>query len=266
MSLKVSEQVEGGFIDNVDAVLTFETCEFDYNGSVAVPVPALHVSITYDKDGSEETKEEYYSAGKPEKVQPTSDGKGFDIEGDKGLSQNCKAAQFLKSLVDAGLDEDEYLGDNDVTKMDGIGVHLERRPDASSGFGSTEKKDRTILLVTKINHLPGEAPKGAKAKPTPTKATTTKPAAGKPAPAKPGAKPKGLEAQLVPVIEEILSEADENTVAKSELSKLVFDKVKGNPELKANLRDLTKLSQNEEFLGDDARPWAFDGEQLVGAS
>jgi hypothetical protein len=264
MSLKVSDQQEGGFLDNVDAVLTFETCEFDYNGSVPVPVPALHVTVTFDKDGEETVKEEYYSAGKPEKVQPSADGKGFDIEGDKGLSQNCKAAQFLKSMVDAGLDEDEYLSDNDVSKMDGIRVHLDRRPDATSGFGSGldegKKKERTILLVTKILGMPGEAAP-AKAKKASAK-PAAKPTPGKPAPAKATRVPD-VDEKLVEIIVEILAEADDNTIPKSKLAKAVFDKAKADPALKTVLAKLSKRSIDDEFLGADGQPWDFDGEQLT---
>jgi hypothetical protein len=254
MSLKVSDQQESQFLEEGDYTCTFETCMFDYNGNVVVPVPALHVTMT-DSEGKDH--EQYYSAGKPEKVVPTEDGAGFDIENDAGLSQNSNAAQFLKSLVDSGLDEDEFLSDNNVKKMDGINVHIAARPSASSGFG--DKKDKTVFLVTKINSMPGEKPK-AKAKATPAK-PGAKPVA---APAKPASGAKGLESALVEIISGLLAEADENTIAKSALSALVFNKVKVDPKLKPSLRDLTKLANDEEFLGNEDRPWVYADEQLVG--
>lgn len=224
----------GGLVDNVDATLKFRCVSYDYNGAVATAVPALHVQGT-TSEGVEFN--EYYSAGDAARLRPSADGKTFEpVTEGASLNKQSKAAQFIASLFNAGLQD---LADDDITTLDGINVHLERRADQErKGINATNSKgrQRTILLVTAINALPGAKAKGK----------------GKVGGA-------NIDAEVDAVVESAL-EAAGGEIVLAKLSQAVFKAGKGNPKLK----DITKRAQEADYLEGD-RPFGFDGTKLFSA-
>lgn len=223
----------GGLVDNVDATLTFKCVSYDYNGNVAVAVPALHVHGVFD--GGE--FDEYYSAGDAAKLRPAADGKTFEpvVEG-ASLNKSSKAAQFITSLFNAGLTD---IPDDNICALDGLNAHLDRRADVErKNLQNTSGKKRTILLVTAINSLPGKGKaKGA--------------AKGKPAAA-------SIDAEVDAVVTAAI-EAAGGDLTLAKLSQAVFRAGKGNPQLK----EITKRAQEKDYLEGEDRPFGFDGSSLV---
>lgn len=248
----------GGLVDDVDATLTFEFVQFDYNGTVAVPVPALHVHMVAALEGGEAEYEEYYSAGDASRLQPKEDGTGVTamIEGAK-ITKDSKCGQFFKSLCDAHGSQEILLGRTNIKTLDGISVHLNRRPDKDrpglQPAKDTKGRQRTILLVTKINAMPG-----AKAL---AKAGAAKVAPGaKPAPA--GKADADVTAATIAAIEALVIEAGDDGIKKSDLSTAVFKKVKAVLKDPARIKAATTLSQSEAFLAAEGS-WLYDDETGV---
>lgn len=249
-------QEGGGLLQAVnDATLTFECTTFDYGGSVAVPVPALHVHGEYeDENGGAAEFDEYYSAGDASRLRPKKDGTGFQalVEG-AGLTKTCKAMQFIASLVSANGGDEDIVSSGNIKDLDGINCNLERKPDIDRpGLSSANSKGRarTIMLVTEINSLPGQGKAKGKAKP-----------GGKPAPAgKPasGGKP-ALRAKTVEAIEALLE--SNGDIEATDLPQLLFRAHKKDPDVKA----MTELAADENFLSAKDTPWGFDGETLSAA-
>lgn len=241
LSLKKSKQQAGGFLDDVDVTLTRLRFEpFDYNGNIPDPVPALKVTMTTE-DGEE--REQYYSAGSFDRVKIRKDGKALDPADEseaEGLSKSSKAGKFLASLMDAGFDEDKV--DEEVDVFEDLVVHVQNKP--WKGFNS--KEGDTILLVTKIKGAGEEEAAPAKGKP----------AAGKGA--KTGA--DSIKDKTAKLIVTLLETADKNKIPKSKISTLVFKAAKKDPDVKK----MTELALDDEFLGADDQPFDFDGDTLIG--
>lgn len=255
VSLLPSQAQEGGggAVQAVQgATLTFEFVSYDYNGAVAVPVPALHVHGEYEQDGEQAEFEEYYSAGDATRLRPKKDGTGLQaLQEGAGLNKTCKTMQFLNSLASANGGDESLIGTN-IKDLDGINVDMERKPDIErAGLQQKEgARKRTVLLVTAINAMPGEsAPKKGKGKP----------AAGKTAP---GGAAKALRQKAIAAINAAI-EAAGGSVEAENIGQLVF---------RANKKDLQVKSLVELITADDFAllsaedtPWGFDGTTLTAA-
>lgn len=243
----------GGIVQAVSgATLTFECVSYDYNGSVAIPVPALHVHGEgyQDEEGNDASFDEYYSAGDASKLRPKKDGTGFQAltEG-AGLTKSCKAMQLLSSIVSANGGDKSLLTAN-IKDLDGINVDMERKPDIDRP--GLEKKPggrgRTILVVTAINALPGEAaPKKKGGKPAPKGAAP-----------KPGGKAAALKAKTVEAVKAVL-EGTGGEVSSEDLPQILFRKYKKDPDVKA----MTELAADEDFLGDNDDSWSYEDNVLT---
>lgn len=223
----------GGLLQSVsEATLTFECVAYDYNGSVAVAVPAIHVHGEFEQDGEAGTFEEYYSAGDASKLRATKDGTRFQaITEGAAMTKTCKAMQLIGSLVTANGGDKSLLTAN-IKDLDGIVVNMERKPDvARPGLSETNSKGRTrtIMLVTDIISLPGEGKKKAKGK-----------VAGKIAP-KGG--DKALKAKTIAAIEAVIEGAG-GEVEADDLPQILFRKNKKDPDVKA----MTDLAGDSDFL------------------
>jgi hypothetical protein len=103
------------------------------------------------------THEQYYSAGDPEKIVVSPDGKRVDMPNApdaKGLVQSTNAIAVVTSIINAGFPEDRIT--DDVSVFDGLVCRVNqiaqpKRP------GLKDQKDRTYLMVTKILRLPWES-------------------------------------------------------------------------------------------------------------
>lgn len=259
VSLDPDEASEGGggLLQAVaDATLTWEAIAFDYNGSVAVPVPAIHIHGVYQTDeGDSGEFDEYYSMGDASKLRPKKDGTGFQslVEGGKP-TKTCKGMQLIASLISANGGDKSIITGN-LKDLDGIVVDMERKPDVDRPGLSAPKqgRTRTIMLVSEIKALPGESKPKAKpgAKPGP-KAVA--------APAKAGAGKKA-DPTRAKTIESIVAtlEANGGSVSSSDLPQLLFRKFKKD----ADIRSMTELAADEDFLNASDTPWSYDGETVA---
>ena len=153
--------VSGGFLDDEDVVISTVRAEmFDYAGQRANdPSPAIAVS--YMRDGEDDGNKQYYTAGKAKDQIPSANGKTFDNlrpnPGDRnGLPEKSNAMMWLQSIINAGFPADKLS--DDLSVFDGTSVHVNQVP-APERTGLKGTKDKTILIVTKINSLPGEKSK-----------------------------------------------------------------------------------------------------------
>lgn len=237
LSLKPQDQEAGGFFDDQKVkIVSMRWVMWDYNGEIADDAPALKV-VLQPEDEDEDEREQYYSAGSADKVKPSKDGLKLEPTEDskaKGLNKNTKAAAFLKSIFDAGFDADQV--EDEVDFADGTVVHVNQKP----WKGYNAKEDATILLVTKIydDEKPakgGKSSGGGKSKSDPIKDKTNA------------------------AILALLEDADKGKIAKSKLSTLVFKHCKKDPDVKK----ITEMALDDDFLGADDAPFDFDGDTIV---
>jgi hypothetical protein len=197
LSLKPSDAQAGGFIDDVDVILKeVRFVMWDYMGQ-GPPTVALHV---YMQDEQGQDHHQYYSAGDPSKMIPSSDGKTLNPAGAAtGLNQNTNALAFISSLVTSGFPEDR-IGE-DVSIFDGLVCHINQVAQPKRSGLKDQKEGKTYALVTKILRLPwdeGPALKApAKGAPKPAgKVTQFTPPA--PAPPPVAAQPPAASASPAP--------------------------------------------------------------------
>lgn len=261
LSLRPSEFVAGGLIDDINATITdAKFTMYDYNGKADVSVPALGIELELE-DGVKH--ESYYSAGDAKYWAPSADGKNLIPTGDKtSLTNGCKLGIFLTELVMAGFPEDK-LAAGDISCLTGLVAHFQRKADKErKGLIKKEgdSKEASTLCVTKIITMPGE--KVAKA---------AKPAVGQPAAAKTAAAPAtkaaaaaatavDIDDDIVPVVMEIVT-ANGNSVTKNKLPQLAFKAIGKDHPLFAQRTAITQRVASDEFLkmGADQALWAFDG-------
>ena len=163
--------VSGGFLDDEDVIIkTVRAAMFDYAGTrVNDPSPAI--CVEYDR-GDGETNEQYYTVGKSKDTAPSNDGKTFNnLRSDprSGLPEKSNGMIWLQAIINAGFPADK-IGD-DLSVFDGTEVHVNQIP-ALERKGLAGTKDKTILIVTKINALANEKSK-SKSKST-VKSTASK--------------------------------------------------------------------------------------------
>jgi hypothetical protein len=246
----------GGLLQAVaDATLYWRAVGFDYNGSVAVPVPAIHIHGEYvDEEGNEATFEEYYSMGDASKLRPKEDGSGFRslVEGGKPV-KTCKGMQVIASLISANGGDKSIIASGNLLELDGIVCDMERKPDIERpGLANPNNRKRTIMLISAIKSPPGKAKGKAKAGPKPV------PVGAKPAAA--AAKPKANPLRQK-TIESVVATLESNggSVAHADLPQALFRKFRKD----ADIRAMTELAADEDFINANDTPWAFDGETVA---
>lgn len=222
---------------------------FDYDGK-ADPAPTAELVIQPEEGG--EPVKQNWSVGKATDWMPSEDGKRLIAIGKaNSINTSSNLALFITSLVNAGYPED--IGD-DLGVLVGLEAEFTRvaapkRPGLPTKEGEREKQ---VLIITEIYALPGEK-KAAKGK-----------AAAKPAAGKAGTKPTttaateetdSAEDQAMALVLEILTEKGE-AVKKQQLSTLLFQKLKGNPEMKA----IMQVAYSDDFL--NSGPWSYEGGEL----
>lgn len=254
--LSPKNQVEGqGLLDDVDVTFAeVRIANWDYNGKVPVPVPALKVDMAQD-DGSIHTQ--YYSVGKGTDWQPSEDGKQLIAVGKAtGITNSSNCALLINSLVDAGFPENRIP--EDVSLLEGLRAHMTRIP--APKRGGVVKAPRadgrvfedTVLIVGTIITLPWDVKKAATA------------AKGKPAVAAAGvaAKPAAavaaadddIDSRCSEILLEILAETAEtmpNGIPKGQIPGLAFKKVAKDP---SKNKIVTRIFQ-DAFL--NAGAWVY---------
>lgn len=165
-SLLYGEMIEGGLIDNADVTWTdLKFCFWDYNGQIQVPQPAL--AITMLQDGEQESITQYYSFGSRDHFIPSEDGMSLvQVGSQAGVSRSSNGALLMKSLEEAGYPRNLLQQGRADTFM-GLKCHMVRQPApkraglperAQSDRSTQSDRPQTILLVTNIVALPGQAP------------------------------------------------------------------------------------------------------------
>jgi len=241
----LTQAASASLINDIDVTITNALfCAWDYNGNIDHEILALGVTFE-DENGV--THDQYYSAGELTYFVPSTDGTMLVPVADKQmLNDNCNCWKFINSLLECGFPA-ETLGNN-ISSIVGMKVHvLQQAQPKRTGLirgGKNPDREPTVLLVSQILEMPGQATQTAKkpaAKPAPGKAPTGKPAtvaakpANKPAvAAKPGApKPNGAagpsttsagddeKAVAVEILTGILAESG-GTIAKKALAGAAF--------------------------------------------
>jgi hypothetical protein len=254
---------QGGLIDDVDVTVKASRFElYDYDGKSQQPTLALHWTLV-DSDGLE--SEQYWSAGDPKFFVPSKDGKeAIPVGSRTALAGGSNFAILISSLVNAGYPADD-LG-SDISVFEGMQVHVARVPQPKrSGIinrGGENEREKTVLTVSKIINMPGEAPVkkagAAAAKATPAAAKAGTPAAAKPAAAAksapaPAADTGDLDATLTDVTMEALAEAG-GSMTKKDLATIAF-RAPAFTDAKSKAA-APKRAYADEFL--TTGPWSYD--------
>jgi hypothetical protein len=251
--LDPSQHSKGGKVPDGDYIIKSVTCEmFDYGGTKEAG-PAL--CFVFD-DGQGSTHEQYYSAGKAERLIPSDDKKRMvHPRGEAATwSEGSNASLMLGSLMKAGFPKERLTGD-DVTVFNGAKVTVTAVAQPKRGMAN-EQEGKVISLVTKVLALPGE--KKAAARPT---AATTAPATAAPAAQPAGTSNGDLDAIAVQAVVMALEAAPDRTLKAKGLAVRCLKFASGT-----KLNDLTKLITPEWLIAQAEATGAFvsDGETVGG--
>lgn len=230
MSMNPDTFTSGGLINDVDVFITDAgTVCWDMNGIVDPTTPFLAVEMT-DDNGTAHTQ--YYSAGKPEDLQPEESHEGFvSPSGKSGINSGTNLGMFLASLTENGFPK-EMLDDGNLKVIIGTRAHVIQKAVERQGIirtGKNAQRPSTVLLVSKIHALPGAdtvAPKATAGKPTmggkPAAATVSGKPNGKATGATAAASPASDidDADLYAALRGGIPEGD--TIQVKEIAKLVF--------------------------------------------
>jgi hypothetical protein len=160
-----------GLIDDFDGtVVSMRAVTFDYKGK-ADKIPAIELKV--QPDGEDEFTD-YYKMGDLKNWMPTADGMGFTPLTEKGkFSAKCKGMILMKSLTDAGFDEEKLRG-ADLNVVDGMKFHFVRvEAPEYAGFEKKSKKlgpdgkpyKDTFIVFEKMLSEPAISPTTATAAP-----------------------------------------------------------------------------------------------------
>lgn len=243
LSLKPSEAVHGGLLDDFDGVIKeAEFTTFDYQGSQP-DIPALRLGFETDEG---EEGEQFFSAGSMKECTPSADGEMLVPTGSKvAINDNSNLFVFLKSLVDAGFPEDSI--EDKISAIVGLNAHFIRvaQPKRRGLAASSEDggRERTVLTVSKIISLPGEKAKG-KAK---GRAATTATEGD-----------DGITEVATNLVMQAIVNEDGGPVTKQQLAKLAFKTIKDAKVKSA----VVKMVHDNDFLGSGV--WDFAKNAVTG--
>ncbi len=244
MSLfKPSAMVEGGgLLDNVNAtVKSARIVMFDYAGKASKPVPGIEF-ILLTEEGEEVSQ--FWSVGKPEDWQPSSDGKKIEAIGRAvALNVSSNGAYLIKSIVNAGFPEDKIT--DEITCFEGMEAHFirtapatKRNVPARPARADGRVFEDTILTVDKIHKLPWEK--------------KTSKATGKATPA-PGPAVGGsdLSARATDLMLQILAEHPDG-LTKQQIPGLIYKKIDAKDPQR---NQIVQTAFSDSFL--NSGPWSI---------
>jgi len=203
VSIRPSEFVEGGAVP-VDRNLLWKECRFnlfDYTRKTGeVVATTVAAKITYQDDEGTEY-EQQYSAGDPNRFQPSKDGKTLEaLTESANLSKSSNYYILMNALINAGFPENR-LGE-DISVLDGLYTHNIGLPEPKRSGLVREPVEgaraRVISVPDSIIKLPWEN-KG--------KATQAKKATAAPAEEDAG----DAEADALTMVTEMLADVDKVT-------------------------------------------------------
>lgn len=273
----------------VQVTITGATIDyFDYtktDGTVIAKTVAAIIGMSpdgeVDEKGQPKSYQQVYSIGDPKTHHPNPDKATFEGPLVKGSNFNF----FLENLINAGFPM-HLLAPGDIRVLNGAVLVVEQKKPPTrqiQGKSSESANKPQVVPVKVISPAPGEewpatgkAVAAAASKPA-------KPAAGPPkkaaAPAaKPAAKPAApapaaSDVDLTPlgedIVSELIAEAGDTGFETKDLGKKATFKYMKKMQadaatFPANQRaNVVALVQNQEWLGDAARPWAYDSESGI---
>jgi len=254
-SLDPSTHIKGGAVPDGDYTIKSVTCEiFDYNGTQ--PSGAA-LCFVFD-DGNGQTHEQYYSAGKADRLIPSEDKKRMvHPQGEAAAyAQGSNASMMLASLLKAGFPTSRMSGD-DVTVFNGTKITLTAVAQQKRGLAN-EKEGKVISLVTKVLSLPGE--KAAR----PTQQAGRAPAASTSTTAATNAAPTAavngdLDSVAIQAVLQALEAAPDHNLKVKGLAVRCLKFAAGT-----KLNDLTKLITADWLIAQaDTTGWTTDGEVVA---
>lgn len=210
-------------------------------------VLAVDIKVKDPDDADHAESTQYYTVGDPEHFKASSDNKtpsdegGFIVLTGTFDSIWAKSAygQFISELLSIGLDP--ALLANGVQGLNGIDVHLVGKAQPKGKNAPADAKERKILVVSKINSLPGEkAAGGAKSAP----GAKTAAAAAKDAP--PAAASGDIDEKAQQYVIAALKK-EGASLTKKQLGQKVFGLANAAKEGKA-LAPIAKRVTEDEFL------------------
>lgn len=282
VSMNPDTFVQGGLPDDFNGVITkARAVPFDYNGQAADdPSLAIAITITPDEDSGFNEFTQMYSVSKLSHFGPSNDGEELvDLDSDDptdhegvfiiprgdrtALAQGSNYALFLSALAKAEFPADQFSAD--VRFLEGIHAHFSRQEmKKRSGLiieeerADGKKRDNRLLVITELLEA-AEAPKPAKgAKVAAAQAAAPAKTKGKPAPVEEEADDDAgspYDEKLTEIIVAALGAAEEGSITKGSLTKLVMKKGGFGPK---DQPSAIKRAQDPEFLNSDEAPWVFD--------
>lgn len=269
VSFLPSDQVVGGSLSDVDAIIhkaRFET--FNYRGK-SDPVCALLVTylpkgVEVDLDDIPDHYTQAYSCGPLDKYTPSEDGKYvIAASSAKGFNKSSNVAMFFTALVNKGFPV-EKLGAGDISCLDGMDVHLvqvsQPKREGLKGGGDDEKGGpKGIVLIDRINALPGEGTAAA----APATETKKKASGGAKAAAGQAAAPSGKvsasDPEIVGAAQATIAQlamTKGGKITKAEIAGLIFKALDGETD-PARKNAIIQAAYMDATL--KAGPWTFDG-------
>lgn len=268
----------GGFLNNVDGVITGYTFTDEFNGEPFVPgrdpktkrekFHALYCILSVRVDGADEDVPTTLFVGGAEDFDVSED--GLTLTSPKAgepcsPSQNSAIGKFVASLVDAGFPADNFDEDEAVVNFEpmvGTRVRFVQRKDeeTTKRLGKRKDKktgkeyDRQDLVVDEVYEVgTGEVAAPAKgAKPGGKPKPGTKPAKG-------GAAPEvDLDELTKDTLLAILGDEKNNSIAKAKLSVKVLTRLMKH----AKRQDVIKRIFEDEFL-ETEQGWAYNKAKQV---
>ena len=203
--------------------------------------PCLKLDITLE-DG-DKVYNEFLSAGNLKDFAPSKDGNELIPVGSRtSLNAGCKLAMFCRSLLEAGMPEAmvDSIGSN-AKCLVGAQFYVVRQTVKARREG---QKDYTVLIVDKVESLPGETSTKGKGsgKGKAKAAAAAAPATG------------DLDAKTEAILKEIL-EKQGKPIAKKSLPSLVFAATQD--------KDILDVAFDDAFLGGKSRPWTYEDSTLT---
>ena len=203
VSIRPSQFVEGGAVP-VDRNLLWKECRFqlyDYKNKAGDVVATTIAAVINFKDDDGAEYEQAYSAGDPNRFQPSADGKTLEaLTESTNLSKSSNYYILMNALINAGFPENR-LGD-DISVLDGLYTHNIGIPEPKRSGLVREQvegaRERVISVPDSIIKLPWENKGKATAKP-----------AAKSAPAEEDA--GDAETDALAMVTEMLADADKVT-------------------------------------------------------
>lgn len=269
VSLNPDDAVSGGFLSDRDA--TIRKARFEETTYGGRSNPSMALIIGYELDGDEELREQIYSVGPVEKYTTSEDGSRLVPQGgQKGISKQCNAYQFIVSLINNGWPKsgDRAIG-ADISVIEGANVHLDEITIQREFKDDPTKKAKPIAVVTKINTFPWDAPAatapGGPGKAKAAKTGSQKSSAGSKAPGGATAAASAANPEVEQLAQRIVLEAGVaagGTVPKATVIQSAFKYKFENAALKPGV--LAKVG-SDPFLnaGQEAGLWAYDGKQIL---